>query len=96
LPGADSPIRICTACAADATPPSGAAVVLLSAMNAAMARAEMNRRRPIGTLASAPLRNRSYKVLRAMPPNNARACSIDSHGDVDGYFADRTSPISHD
>jgi hypothetical protein len=37
----------------------------------------MNRRRPIGTLASAPLRNRSYKVLRAIPPNNARACSIE-------------------
>ena len=77
FPGAESPIRIYTACAAEATAPSGASVVLLEAMNAAMARAEMKRRRPIGTLASAPLRNRSYKVLRAMPPNNARACSIE-------------------
>jgi RHS repeat-associated protein len=40
-----------------------------------MARAEMKRRRPIGTLANAPLRNRSYRVLRAMLPRSA--CSIE-------------------
>jgi hypothetical protein len=52
-------MRIVTACAADARPPSGASVVLEVAMNAAIAAAEMNRRRPIGTLASSPLRIRS-------------------------------------
>jgi len=74
---AAAPSRTCIACAAAATAASGPWVVELSAMNAAMARAEMNRRRPIGTLANAPLLNKSYKVLRAMPPNNTCACSIE-------------------
>ncbi len=55
----------------------GLTVVVDLATNSAMAAEEMNRRQPISTLGSSPVRRSLSMVLREMPPRSFRASWIE-------------------